>query len=223
MVNVLTQVDKGLADEVGGKLNITPQRPVQPINHSFGADTKPASVQPVKMKPPVPTSEPLSMANTVKDTIKSRKIAFLVADGVDGKQLKAMKSSLVAKGATVKIVAPVHMQVPDDAGQPVPVDETFLTAASVLFDAVYVPGGQNSVDALKAEADAIQFVNEAFKHCKAIGAEGEGSQLIAATFAGDAVGEDPAVVVGKSIAKAFIAAIAQHRNWERELKGKVPA
>jgi len=223
MVNLLTQVDKGLAAKVGKKLNIAPQQPEQPLNHSFGADTNPATVQPVKAKPPVPSSGPLSMAGTVKDTIKSRKIAFLCADGVDAGQFTAMKKALESKGATVKVVAPAHTQIVDSKGNAIHVDETFFTTASVLFDAVYVPGGQASADALNAEIDPVQFLNEAFKHCKAIGAEAEGKQVIASTFAADAVGEDPAVVVGKSIAKDFIAAIAKHRNWDREMKGKVPA
>lgn len=223
MLNLLTQVDKGLADKVGTGLGLKPQKPVTPMNHSFGADTNPASVQPVKANPPVDVSEPLSMAGTVKDTIKSRKIAFLCADGVDAGQLAAMKIALTAKGAVVKIIAPVHNQIVDSSGKAVPVDETFRTAASVLFDAVYVPGGEASIAALNAEVDPLQFINEAFKHCKAIAAEGEGKDLIALTFAGDAVGKDPAVVVGKSVAKGFIAAIANHRNWDRELQGKVPA
>ena len=223
MVNLLTQVDKTLAAKVGKKLSLTPKTPEQPINHSFGADTKPASVQPVKAAPPVDASDALSMANTVKDTVKSRKIAFLCADGVDANQFTAMKKALTSNGAMVKVVSPVHTQIVDSKGNAIPVDETFFTTASVLFDAVYVPGGQASVDALNAEVDPVQFVNEAFKHCKAIGAEGEGEQLIAQTFAAEVIEKDSAVIVGRSIAKDFIAAVANHRNWDREMAGKVPA
>ncbi len=222
MVNLITRVDKTLANEVGKKLGLTPQKPEMPINRSFGADTDPRSVQPTNVEPPVPSSPALSMENTVKDTIKSRMVAFLAADGVNGKQLKAMKKALTAKGAMVKVVAPVHTQITDADGHIVPVDETFMTTASVLYDAVYVPGGKSSVDNLIAAVDPVQFVNEAFKHCKAIAAEGEGKELIDITFAGTA-DDDPAVVTGRNVAKPFIDAIAKHRNWDRELTGKIPA
>lgn len=42
------------------------------------------------------------------------------------------------------------------------------------------------------------------------------------------MGDDPAVVAGSHqqasrVAKAFIVAVAQHRNWDRETKVAVPA
>lgn len=54
----------------------------------------------------------------------------------------------------------------------------FIFAASVMFDAVYVPGGRESIDMLKQQGDGIHFVNEAFKHGKAIAATGEGVELL---------------------------------------------
>ena len=121
----------------------------------------------------------------------------------------------------------------------VPAQFTFLTGSSVLFDAVYVPGGAQSVNALLAEADAIHFINEAYKHCKPIAASDEGVDLLRASYAGTglAVNETntrtnvlshEGVVTGsggkaRALADEFIAAIAQHRFWSRELKGGVPA
>jgi catalase len=58
------------------------------------------------------------------------------------------------------------------------VDKTFLTSASVLFDAIYVPGGAESVETLKMQGDAVHFINEAFKHCKPIVAIAEGVELL---------------------------------------------
>jgi catalase len=99
---------------------------------------------------------------------------------------------------------------------------TFMTTASVLFDAVFVPGGQASRDALMQEMEAVHFVNEAFKHCKSIAAVGAGVDFVGATFAGQANG-DNAVILGDNVAQDFIKAIAQHRNWERETRAKIPA
>ncbi len=226
MVGILTQVDKGLASKVAASLGLkVPARLEQPINHSFGADTDPKSVQPKKVRSSLERSEALSMENTVKDTIKSRKIAALIADGFDGRQLEAMKKALVAEGAQLKTIAPRFGEIASADGKPVTADFSFLTAASVLFDAVYVPGGAKSVEALSGEADAIHFVNEAFKHCKAISVTGDADSFLNVTFAGTAE-EDKAVIVGKNAGNAasdFIKAIAEHRNWAREDARKVPA
>ncbi len=227
MVGILTQVDATLAKRVADGLGLeVPAKPEEPLNRSYGADTDPNSVQPTKVKSSVEKSAALSMANTVKDTIKSRQVAFLAADGVDGDALDAMKKSLEAEGAMVKVVAPKNGKIKTANGTEVKVDKTFLTTASVLFDAVFIPGGQQSVAALKEEMDAIHFVNEAFKHCKAIAAVGEGVDFIANTFAGKAE-KDKAVILSHNgandAAENFIKAIAEHRNWERETARKVPA
>ncbi|MCA1626354.1 MAG: catalase [Acidobacteria bacterium] len=227
MVGILTQVDATLAKRVADGLGLeVPAKPEEPLNRSYGADTDPNSVQPTKVKSSVEKSAALSMANTVKDTIKSRQVAFLAADGVDGDALDAMKKSLEAEGAMVKVVAPKNGKIKTANGTEVKVDKTFLTTASVLFDAVFIPGGQQSVNALKEEMDAVHFVNEAFKHCKAIAAVGEGVDFIAGTFAGQAE-KDKAVILSQNgindAVESFIKAIAEHRNWERETARKVPA
>lgn len=222
MVNLLTQVDAKLAEKVGKGLGLTPEEPQKPINHSYGADTDPDSVQPVTKKKSLEKSAALSMANTVKDTIKTRKVAALIADGFDADQLETMKSALEAEGAMLKTVAPRMGEITGADGSTVAADYSFLTTGSVLFDAVYVPGGAASVEMLSGEADAYQFVDEAYKHCKAIAATGEGADLVNLTFAGKAE-NDKAVILGDDVAADFIKAIAQHRNWERETVRKIPA
>ena len=56
---------------------------------------------------------------------------------------------------------------------------SFLTATSVVFDAVYVPAGEKG---LLDNADAIHFINESYRHCKAIATDGTG--LLDETYAG---------------------------------------
>jgi catalase len=226
MVNILTQIDMDLANKVAANLGLATQNPEQPINHSFGANTDPKTVQPTDKRNYLDRSEALSMENTVKNTIKTRRVAFLAADGVDDDALNAMKKSLTEEGAMVKIIASRHGSIKTAGGAEIKVDETWLTTSSVLFDAVYIPGGKTSIDALAEEMDAIHFVNEAFKHCKAIAGVGEGVEFIKSqTYAGKDE-TDKAVIFGgtaKETAKPFVAAIAQHRNWERETAHKVPA
>ena len=226
MVGILSQIDKGLAKKVADAVGVeVPARSEFPMNHSFGADTDPKIVQPIKVKSSIETSKALSMADTVKDTIKSRKIAALIADGFDAKQLDAMKKALTAGGAMLNTIAPKLATVTSSDGKAITPDFSFLTAASVLFDAVYIPGGEKGIEALMAEADAYEFANQAYKHCKAICATGDGAELLRATFVTDGE-EDKAVIFGKSMPDAttrFIKAIAEHRNWDREAIRKVPA
>lgn len=225
MVGILTQVDKGLASKVAEGLGIPVPAPELPMNRSFGADTDPKSVQPKKIKSSMERSKALSMENTIKDTIKSRKVAALIADGFDGQHLEAMKKALMAEGAMLKTVAPRNGVIENSEGKAVVADFSLLTTASVLFDAVYVPGGAKSIETLAADADACHFVNEAYKHCKAICATGDTAAFLDQTFVGTSV-DDEAVITEKKpgdAATAFITAIANHRNWDRETARKVPA
>ncbi|MGH7386361.1 MAG: DJ-1/PfpI family protein [Candidatus Rokuibacteriota bacterium] len=96
----------------------------------------------------------LSMANTVKDTVKTRKVAILAADGVDGAGVTSLQRSLTAAGAIPKIVAPRGGTLAAADGGDIPVDFSLLTVGSVLFDAVFVPGGAEGTKALEARTEA---------------------------------------------------------------------
>ena len=176
------------------------------------------------------SSAALSQKDTPK-TAKGRKVAVLAADGVDGSQIMAIKQALKEVDAKAEIVAKFMGTIKAADGQELEVDKTFLTGASVMFDAVYVPGGAKSIEALKTNGEALNFINEAFKHCKAIAATGEGVDLLKTSevqkVMGSSVQTDQAVITGQSsdvkkTAKSFIEAIAQHRNWARQ-KDQVPA
>lgn len=86
-----------------------------------------------------------------------------------------MKKALVEAGAQAKVVAQRLGMLTSAKGSQVHIDYSFLTSSSVLFDAIYIPGGDGSAQALQKEADAIEFVQEAYKHCKTIAATGAGA------------------------------------------------
>jgi catalase len=162
------------------------------------------------------------MANTKKDSIKSRQIAFLVADGVDGVSVQDMRQALEAKGAMVKTVAPKLGMVKAAGAEDFKADQSLLTSASVLFDAVFVPDGV--AQKLNSDLNAKRFVKEAYRHCKALAGVGEGAALIQAVL--DTLGEDvptDGVILDDGVdgplrdfAELFTDAIAAHRFWERE-------
>ena len=220
VLGLLSQVDKDLAQMVAEGIGVAvPKKPEQPINMSFGADTDPKKVQPKNVPQGIDISPALSMANTKKDSIKSRQVAILIADGVDENAVTQMKNALMGGKAMVKLVAPKLGIIKGAKGGALKADQTFLTTASVLFDAVYVPGGAKSIVALLQEQEPVDFVNEAFKHCKAIALDNEAVDLFNATYSARLAGDkaQPGVIINGS-PKQFINAIAQHRFWEREKK-----
>jgi catalase len=231
MVGILGFVDRTLASRVAEGLGLPGIPNVEaPINRSIPADGNPKDFEPRRGKPPIARSKPLSMADTVKDTVATRQVAILVADGVDGPSLTAMMKALTAAGAQPHLIAPRLGTLRLSDGGELAIGHSFLTAASVLFDAVYVPGGEKSVGALSPLRDVSDFVAEAYRHCKAIAATGEGINIVRACpglESLDEKGEDApeGVVVGGNertgpVARRFIAAIAQHRAWTRELKNR---
>lgn len=233
VVGLISQVDAGLAKKVADGLGLEVKEPEKPINHQFGADANPDDYQPIKVNPKLKKSPALSMENTVKGNIKTRQIAFLTADGVDSKSLSEMKSALEAEGAVVKVIAPRSGSIKDSAGKTVKVDHSFLTFSSVLVDAIYVPSGEKSVATLKQTPKAVHFIDEAFLHCKAIATDDNGKQLIEVSYVNNYSKnksnklEDKGLITGsisdKTFTKSFIKAIGNHRFFEREKQGKIPA
>jgi catalase len=210
LVNIDAQLAARVAQAVGAQV---PKAP------------KPAKAD-KKRKMALESAPSLSMENTPKDSIKTRKVAVLVADGFSSKEVAAVKKALLAGGAIVELVAPKLGPVKSKEGDEELPMKTFLTAASVLYDAIYVPGGEKSVATLKLLVDAMDFIRDAYRHCKAVGFSGEGTQLVEAAglsqmAAAQPVEADPGVVQSaksdmKKFSQAFIAAIAAHRNWARE-------
>lgn len=233
MLGLLNHIDISLARRVAAGLGCSvPKKLALPLNMSVPADGNPDDFQPKPIPESVTTSAALSMANGPASGISTRKIAILAADGVDEKSLHAMRKALVKAGAKSKIIAPHGGTLKGADGGEMTVDFSFLTTSSVLFDAVYIPGGAKSVETLLSDADALHFINEAYKHCKTIAATDEGHELIDASYAGaDPAGEQGAaagVVRGAGnkmtrMSTEFIDAIAHHRHWSREQNIAVPA
>lgn len=232
MLGILSLIEKDLAIRVAHNLGLKVPEPEKPINKSIPADGKPENFEPVFMDSSVDSSAALSMANTKKDSIQTRKIAFLVADGVNAASVISIQDALTDAGAVVEIIAPKLGTVTAEDKTLVPIKHSFLTAASVFYDAVYVPGGTNSVATLEKTPEAIHFLNEAFRHCKAIAADTDALQVLEETYFSKKLPKDKkqqsdlGLIVNddnNKLASEFIKAIAMHRFWERENERKVPA
>ena len=230
MLTILREIHPGLAHAVSANIGVpVPSDPVTvpPGTSAPGPRTGNGGI----------TAAPsLSLENQPRQQIATRKIAMLVADGFDGAAASVVRAELVRRGAIVEVIAPVLGDVPPVAGAAVEADKTFKTAASVFYDAVFVPGGAASVAALQQIGDAVHFVKEAFKHYKPIAASGDAVDLLVfaelgeVLLAGEPQGAGVDVVSDQGLvssrggasdqklAEAFCEAIAQHRHWQRSVE-----
>jgi catalase len=226
MLVQLSQVDEGLATQVADGLGMSvPKKADGPLNRVIPADGNPKQFQSKKADPNVKPSPALSMFGKPNDTIATRRVAALAADGSDEAAISAMRKSLESAGAQLLVVAPRLGQLTGAGGNAIPVDHSLLTTPSVVFDAVYVPGGAEGIEVLSDNFDAIRFINEAFRHCKPIAIAGDAVELLHQSDAALALNEDDTsadagLLVGTKspgeLGRSFIAAIQQHRFWERE-------
>jgi len=179
-------------------------------------------------KPPkaeVKASPALSlMARPGDGGIRSRRIALLVADGIDGASIAALQAALLKAGAMPRLVGPRIGQFKTADGGTVEAEASLENEPGVLFDALVLPDGANAVATLARDAHTAEFIKDQYRHCKTILALGASSQLlddagVSATLPGGKA--DPGVLLaaardmGKT-AKTFIAAVGLHRHWARE-------
>ncbi|WPH21086.1 catalase [Variovorax paradoxus] len=231
MVDNLAHVDEKLARRVAEPLGIGAP--------DAKAAAGRAGYREHRMTLPIEESPALSMADSGDGSIRTRKIAILAADGIDSASLKPIRDALEQAGGKCKVVGARLGTIASASKRQIDVDMTFANGPSVVFDAVLIPGGAQGVAALAGMGDAVHFVLEAYKHCKAICTVGDGVQLLstlgisANAQQGDApagiiVAATPVTNLGDTseatqIAQAFIAAIARHRHWDRANIDAIPA
>ncbi|OMC39652.1 catalase [Mycobacterium sp. IS-1264] len=216
VVGQLAHIDHELAGQVAAKLGL-PEPERQQVDE-------------------VPESPALSQLTDVPDTIASRKIAVLAADGVDVVGTQRFIELMQQRGAMVEVLAPIAGgTLEGGSGGQLPVDRAFTTMASVLYDAVVVACGPRSVSTLANDGYAVHFVVEAYKHLKPVGAFGAGIDLLRAAnienrLADDTAADDTSVVSDQAVVTTtaaadefpegfvdeFAAALAQHRCWQRQ-------
>jgi catalase len=210
MVAGLRNVDARLAEAVAAGLGIGTLP--EPLPKVMTKD----------VKPEVSRSEALSLfARPGDGGVRARRVAFLVADGVNGDALRLLSEELLAKGAVPRFIGPRLGTVRSSAGDRLTVDAPVDASPSVLFDAVVVPSGD--LGALAADGRMLEFLKDQYRHCKPILVLGNGTDLFdqggIPTRLPDGK-KDPGIVVGEpvdnSVAEAFLDAIGAHRHFARE-------
>ena len=170
-------------------------------------------------------SPALSLLSRPGETgIKTRRVAILVAHGVDATMVRTIYASLLADGAVPRVVASTLGKVKALDGAMLDVEITLEAGPSVLYDAVVVPDGEDAVAALSRDAHALDFVREQYRHCKPILVLGAGAGLLQKAGVPPALpdGSDDPGLLGahgedlKQALDAFKEALAMHRSFARE-------
>ncbi len=228
MVGLLDHVNHDLAMRIAEAIGVT-----IPSDNPRPGVTPPAGSRLIERSPA------LSMENTVKDTVKSRRVAILAANGVNESQVEAVKNALKQQGAHAEVISKMLGSLKGASGQQVMVDKNAATVDAVMYDAVFIPGGQQSVQMLSKQGDALRFVAECYKYGKAIAAVSEGVNLLKQVNApgmkiagpesnGGMVNEQGVITMQNpsnmdAFIQQFVAAIAHHRHFTRPNTQQVPA
>jgi catalase len=176
-----------------------------------------------EVTPEVSVSQALSLfARPGDGSVRTRRVAILVADGCDGEGLVALANRLTSEGAVPRFVSTTLGSVQPAAGDAIEVDVSLEAAPAVLYDALVLPDGDAAVTALRADGRTLEFIKDQYRHCKPILALGAGEELLracgvdAALPGGQAdlgliIASDPSAGTDD-----FIVAIAKHRHFARE-------
>ena len=165
-VSMLRNVSDELAQAVADGLGIALPKPM------------PRLMEPPRTK--VERSPALSLTARPGDgSIRGRKIAILMAPGVDAGSVMNTRNDLVKAGAVVRLLAARLGAVEAADGDPsIEADATLETMPSVLFDAVVVPDGEEAAKRFALLGQALEFIKDQYRHCKPILMLGAGRKVV---------------------------------------------
>ncbi|KAI8394088.1 catalase-like domain-containing protein [Radiomyces spectabilis] len=154
------------------------------------------------------------------DNIRTRTVAILTAPGTNIGEAEEMFNYLEEQGAY-----PEYIGLTLGVHNGLNVTNTYMTSSSVLFDAVYVPGGQEAMSILMDNLsifpyeEPVMFVLDAYRHGKPIAVSSEGSQLLAAAKINlSNPAEQDGVLIGDdmpALQEQFRQALIEQRFWSR--------
>jgi catalase len=210
MVAGLANVSVELARQVASELGIEVPEPLP----TSATETQ---------RPEIVRSPALSLTARPGTTgIRTRRVAVLVAPGVDGRRVATVRDALAAQGAVPLYVAERLGTLRSAGGDELEVDATFENQPMVLFDALVIGAGADATASLATSAHAVEFAKLAWRHGKAILIDANALALIeAAGIDGNATSRDAGIVridgdEADAVAR-FVEAIAKHRHFDREV------
>jgi len=176
------------------------------------------------IKPEITKAPSLSlMARPGDGGIRTRQIAILVADGVDGSGVAKAQAALLAAGAVPTVIAPRIGPVKTAGGMQLQAAGSLENSPPVLFDAVVIAGDEKANGRLAELGQTSEFIVNQYRHCKTILALGTSEALLASIGVHQTLpsGEaDPGVIAGianlDDALDLFIESVGKHRHPARE-------
>jgi catalase len=211
---------------VSGLRNVSEELAAE-LAHDLGLelpDPMPKAIEKTP-SPEVSSSPALSLMALPGDGgIATRKVAILIADGIEGASLSHIVNALTEAGAVTRLVSNRLGTSTSAEGTAFEVDATLENSPPVLFDALVLPDGIDAVERLSKDGHTLEFLKDQYRHCKSILVLGAASKLVkkAGIFEVLPSGEpDPGLFVAEpsgydSAAQRFIAAMQRHRHPERD-------
>ena len=209
---------------VSGLLNVAREL-AEPVAAGLGIRDLPEPMPKVMTRdvtPEVSASPALSLfARPGDGSIRTRRVAIIVADGCDAGALTAIADRLTDEGAVPRFASTRLGSVQPATGEAIEIDVSLEAAPAVLYDALVLPSGPDVLTALRGDGRTLEFIKDQYRHCKPILALGESNQLLDACGIGTTLpgGQpDPGILVASDATAidAFVAAIAKHRHFARE-------
>ncbi len=202
MLSRLIHVDAGLAARVAAGLGVTKE--------IIPADA------PVPAKA-MDLSPALSLLAKSAPTLAGRKVGCLVTDGTDATLVADLRAAVEAAGGRVEIIAPKIAGVVTADGELLEADHKIEGAPSVLFDAVAILPSLEGGAELALQAEAVNFLRDAFGHLKVIAYLPTAAPLFVKGGLTDATPDHDAGLIALGMAGVEdFAAIAGARIWARE-------
>ncbi len=226
VADMFAHVAPELGEQIAAGIGVDPPKPVK---QAMAADktNPPKQAVPAGM---IASSPALSQENTIK-TARTRKVAVLVENGFCDMSVKAMMDGLKAAGAAAETVSSSMTPITGKNGMKLEPNKSLVTANELIYDGVFIPGGADHVEALKANIDARCFIKEAIHYAKTVGATDEAAELLEWTdtagltsgFPGETgtpwVSQGVVIVKGAQdmnpFCTEFIGQLSMHRHWAR--------
>ena len=210
---------------VSGLMNVASEL-ARAVADGLGIREMPAPMPKVMthdVTPEVSVSQALSLfARPGDGSIRTRRVAILVADGCEGAGLVELAERLTNACAVPRFVSTTLGSIQPAAGDAIEIDVSLEAAPAVLYDALVLPDGTDAVNTLGADGRTLEFIKDQYRHGKPILAAGAGAQLLDACGIDTSLPSgqpDPGLIVATDVSAAagdFISAIAKHRHFARE-------
>jgi catalase len=183
---------------------------------------------PLATDAPMPTYAPspaLSLMSRPGDgSIRARRVAILITDGVDAIAATAIYAALLAEGAVPRLVGGTLGPVAGADGTTLMPDITLEASPAVLYDGLVVPGCDDLAYAdFEGNGLVHEFIKDQYRHCKPILLLGTSIALLEKLSIPQELPDgsvDPGLIGFESNATlsidAFKAALAKHRVFARE-------